>query len=78
MMSYDMVVKLKLTEVAVIFCTIYADRGEAKGRESEMEEHEVRFYMIKYTRAIMRLSLHYPVLINYVPWLINYMVFKSA
>ena len=53
MMSYDMVVKLKLTEVAVIFCTIYADRGEAKGRESEMEEHEVRFYMIKYTRAFM-------------------------
>ena len=66
MMSYDMVVKLKLTEVAVIFCTIYADRGEAKGRESEMEEHEVRFYMIKNTRAIMGLSLHYPELINYV------------
>ena len=64
MMSYDMVVKL--TEVAVTFCTIYDDRGESEERESEMEEHEVRFYMIKNTRAIMGLSLHYPELINYV------------
>ena len=30
----------------------HVDRGEAQGRESEMEEHEVRFDKIKYTRAI--------------------------
>ena len=43
-------INIKLKKTLIVLSCV--DRGEAQGRESEMEEHKVGFDMIKYTRSI--------------------------